>query len=188
MVISLGGNFVNERSSGTFARLKMVPGSMRSIFGAKVIVFLMVAIFQVVLIFSTAKLIFPLIGLPDLQLPSNLLGLFMMTVLSGLSAVAFAMFIGTITSSQVQANGLGAVLVVIFAAIGGIWVPLFVMPETMQQLAQISPLYWCLQGFYELFLHGGEWSSLGKIFTVLIVFILACFSVTFIKLRQERLF
>lgn len=188
MVITLGGNIVKERSSGAYTRLKLLSGRMHAVFGAKVIVFLLVAFFQVLLIFTIGKLVFPLIGLPDLQLPSNIIGLFFMILVSGLAAVAFAMMIGTVTSSQVQAHGLGAVLVVIFAAIGGIWVPIFVMPEAMQNVAMLSPLYWCLQGFYELFLHGGEWSNLGHIFLVLFGFIGCCFLVTYLKLKRERLF
>ena len=187
MVISLGGNIVKERSNGSFLRLKMLPTSFATILGSKIIVYLFVAILQVTLIFSIGKLTFPMIGLPELTWPSNFLALIVIVLLSGLSAVSFALLIGTITKSQVQANGLGAVLVIIFAAIGGIWIPTFVMPEFMQNIAMMSPLYWCLEGFYILFLQDGDWATLLPVVTYLILFIVSCLIIILIKLKQERL-
>ena len=35
-------------------------------------------------------------------------------------------------------------------------VPKFIMPETMQQLANISPMSWGLDGFLDIFLRGGD--------------------------------
>jgi ABC-2 type transport system permease protein len=187
MVISLGGNIVKERSNGSFLRLKMLPTSMITVMGSKVIVYVMVAILQVALIFSLGKFTFPYIGLPELIFPSNFLAFIIVVLLSSLSAVSFALLIGTITSTQVQANGLGAVLVIIFAAIGGIWIPIFVMPEYMQTVAMFSPLYWCLEGFYILFLQGGDWKALFPVILYLVIFIVTCQGITILKLKRERL-
>lgn len=187
MVISLGGNIVKERSNGSFLRLKMLPTSMLTVMGSKVIVYVLVALLQVTLIFSLGKFTFPFIGLPELIFPSNFLAFIVVVVLSSLSAVSFALLIGTITTTQVQANGLGAVLVIIFAAIGGIWIPIFVMPEFMQTVAMFSPLYWCLEGFYILFLQDGDWNALLPVILFLLLFIIACQGITFLKLKRERL-
>lgn len=187
MVISLGGNIVKERSNGSFLRLKMLPTSMLTVMGSKVIVYVLVALLQVTLIFSLGKFTFPFIGLPELIFPSNFFAFIVVVVLSSLSAVSFALLIGTITTTQVQANGLGAVLVIIFAAIGGIWIPIFVMPEFMQTVAMFSPLYWCLEGFYILFLQDGDWNALLPVILFLLLFIITCQGITFLKLKRERL-
>jgi len=50
--------------------------------------------------------------------------------------------------------------VVIAAAIGGVMVPVYVMPTAMQTLSQISPLAWGLNGFVELFVRGGDLRSI----------------------------
>lgn len=160
---------------------------MLTVLGSKVIVYVIVALLQVALIFSLGKFTFPFIGLPELIFPSNFLAFIVVVVLSSLSAVSFALLVGTITTTQVQANGLGAVLVIIFAAIGGIWIPIFVMPEFMQTVAMFSPLYWCLEGFYILFLQDGDWNALLPVILFLLLFIIACQGITFLKLKRERL-
>ena len=42
------------------------------------------------------------------------------------------------------------------AAIGGLLVPSFAMPESFQGVLKLSPLHWCLEAYYGLFLEGGK--------------------------------
>ncbi len=64
---------------------------------------------------------------------------------------------------------------VILAAIGGVWIPVFIMPKTMQIIAKISPMNWGLNGFYDVILRNGKFidilpeiSLLGLFFIVLL--------------------
>ena len=51
-----------------------------------------------------------------------------------------------------QALSFGSVSVVILSAIGGVWVPVYVMPEILQTLSRFSPMSWGLEAFNDLFL------------------------------------
>ena len=186
MVISLGGNVVKERLSGSFVRLQTIPSSFLLVLVSKVIIYLGVALSQLALIFTIGKFVFPLIGLPELELPSNISGLIAVSTLSGLAAISFALLIGTYAKTQEQANGFGAISVIILAAIGGIWVPTFVMPHYLQVIGMVSPLHWCLEGFYTLFLKGGDWYLLYPTFLFLIIFIFACQSLVVLKLKVQN--
>ena len=186
MVISLGGNIVKERLSGSFVRLQTIPASFSLVLISKLFVYVFVAITQLAIIFALGKFVFPLIGLPSLVLPSNILALFVVSLLSALSAISFAMLVGTYAKTQEQANGFGAITVIIFAAIGGIWVPSFVMPSYLQTIGSISPLHWCLEGYYTLFLKGGDWYLLTPTLLFLIIFILACQILIYIKLKIQN--
>jgi ABC-2 type transport system permease protein len=42
--------------------------------------------------------------------------------------------------------------VVILAAMGGVWIPIYVMPEFLQKISRFSPLNWGLESFNDLFL------------------------------------
>jgi ABC-2 type transport system permease protein len=95
-------------------------------------------------------------GLPPLNLPSDVLGLLLVSFICGWCAVSFAICVGVFAQTQEQANGIGAVSVVLMAAIGGLLVPSFAMPESFQQVIKLSPLHWCLQAYYGLFLEGGK--------------------------------
>lgn len=95
--------------------------------------------------------------------------------------------LGAIARTQEQSNGFGAISVIIFAAIGGIWVPSFVMPEFLRLLSQLSPLHWCLESFYVLFLRGGDWAELAKPLYILLIFSLICQFISYVKLRRDQL-
>lgn len=187
MVVSLGANVVRERVSGSFMRLKTMPTSFAMVLTGKLLVYVFVAILQIGLIFGISILSFPFLDLPVLVLPEST-GAFLTVVLfSSIAAVSYALMIGTISKTLEQCIGVGAVSVIIFGAIGGIWVPTFVMPDYMKTLAMVSPLHWCLEGFYILFLKGGSWQQLFPVITYIFFFILTCQLITLVRLRSEKL-
>ena len=150
-------------------------------------VYMMVAVLQFTLIFSIGMTVFPLIGLPKLVLPSAFAAFIVMMLMCSMSAVSYAMMIGALSKTQEQSNGIGAISIIIFAALGGIWVPTFVMPEYLQIISNFSPMHWCLEGFYILFLKGGSWSQLFPVIGFLFIFIAVCQFTSYTKLKLEKL-
>ncbi len=130
--------------------------------------------------------VFPLIDLPKLELPGNVGAILVVALLSGMAAVSYAVTIGVFSKTQEQANGFGAISIIIFAAIGGIWVPSFAMPAYLQSVGQISPLHWCLNGFYVLFLKGGAWKELQSTLVFLGLVITGCQLLVYLKLKAQR--
>ncbi|HEV7379907.1 MAG TPA: ABC transporter permease [Dyadobacter sp.] len=187
MVVSLGSNIVKERVNGSFLRLKTMPSSFMLVMFGKMSVYLAVAVVQVILTFSMGIWILPMLGLPKLTLPGNLPAFASVIFMSSMAAVSYALMIGSIAKTQEQANGFGAVSIIIFGAIGGILVPTFVMPSYMQMVSNFSPLHWCLEGFYILFLKGGSWAELWGVFVFLGIFILICQLCTYFKLKIEKI-
>jgi len=186
MVISLGGNLVKERLSGSFIRLQTIKSAFLLVIVSKIIVYLFVSLSQLFLLFCLGIFVFPLIGLPQLNLPPAILPVIVVSVLSALAAISYALLVGTYAKTQEQANGFGAISIIMFAAIGGIWVPSFVMPEYLQSIGKISPLHWCIDGFYSLFLKDGAWSELSGTIIYLLLFTFICQLLTFIKLRIQN--
>ncbi len=156
VVISLGSSVVREKLSGSFIRLKTLPTNYLLALVSKQITYLMVTLLQAATIFAIGIWLFPSLGLPKLNLPSDLFGLFIVSFICGWCAVSFAICIGVFAETQEQANGIGAVSVVMLAAIGGLLVPSFAMPESFQQIIKLSPLHWCLEAYYGLFLEAGK--------------------------------
>lgn len=187
MVVSLGSNIVKERINGSFLRLKTMPTSFMLVMFSKMAVYVVVAVMQVALTFSIGVWVLPRIGLPELTIPSNFPAFAAVVLISSMAAVSYAILIGSWAKTQEQANGFGAISIIIFGAIGGILVPAFVMPAYMQFASNFSPLHWCLEGFYILFLKGGSWQELRSVMLFLGVFILICQICTYIKLRIEKI-
>jgi ABC-2 type transport system permease protein len=187
MVTSLGGNVAKEKMSGSFMRLKTLPTSFFMMLFSKMFVYLLVAFLQILVVFSIGVFIFPIIDLPRLNIPNEILSMFLIVFLTGLSAVSYALVVGVFAKTQEQANGFGAISIIIFAAIGGIWVPTFVMPEYLQIISKISPLNWCLEGFYALFLRQTSFVELLPIISFLTLFILLCQSLVIFRLKSIKL-
>ena len=156
VVISLGGSIVREKLSGSFIRLKTLPTNYFIALLSKQITYLAVTMTQAAVIFAIGILLFPCIGLPPLNLPADIPGLVLVTLICGWCAVSYAICIGVFAETQEQANGFGAVSIVILAAIGGLMVPSFAMPESFRTIMKLSPLHWCLEAYYSLFLEGGK--------------------------------
>jgi ABC-2 type transport system permease protein len=87
-----------------------------------------------VVIFAIGVWLFPLMGLPALNIPAAWGGLILVTLLTGWCAVSYAICVGTFAKTQEQANGFGAVSIVILAAIGGLMVPSYVVSGPMKAL------------------------------------------------------
>ena len=187
MVVSLGSNIVKERVNGSFLRLKTMPTNYIHILLAKMSVYMLVAVLQFVLIFSIGMLIFPLINLPKLILPSAFSAFIVMMLMCSLAAVSYALMIGALSKTQEQSNGIGAISIIIFSALGGILVPTFIMPMYLQVISYFSPMHWCLEGFYILFLKGGSWVQLLPVIGFLFIFIVVCQITTYTKLKLEKL-
>jgi ABC-2 type transport system permease protein len=156
VVISLGSSVVREKLNGSFVRLKTLPTNYVVALFSKQLTYLIVTLVQVAFIFSIGVWLFPVMGLPVLNLPADLLGLLLVSVICGCCAVSYAICIGVLAQTQEQANGFGAVSIVLLAAIGGILVPSFAMPASFQGIMKLSPLHWCLEAYYGLFLEGGK--------------------------------
>jgi ABC-2 type transport system permease protein len=156
IVISLGSSIVREKLSGSYIRLRTLPTSFIVALASKQLTYLLVTLIQAAVIFSIGIWLFPKIGLPSLNLPEDKLGLFLVTLACGWCATSFAICIGVFAQTQEQANGFGAVSIVILAAIGGLLVPAFAMPASFRFMMRLSPLHWCLEAYYGLFLEGGK--------------------------------
>ncbi len=155
VVLSLGSGIVREKLSGSFIRLKTLPTNYSLALLSKQLTYVSVTLIQAALIFSIGVWLFPYMHLPALNLPADLLGLFIVSLFCGWCAVSYAICVGVFAETQEQANGFGAVSIVILAALGGLMVPAFAMPDSFQTVIKLSPLHWCLEAYYGLFLEGG---------------------------------
>ncbi|MBQ0788293.1 MAG: ABC transporter permease [Oceanihabitans sp.] len=152
IIVPLSINIVKEKSQGTFVRLRTNPVSYATVLGGKTLIYLCVCIIQFILMLAIGVYLFPVMGLPTLDISGRLPLLFVVAIFSGLAAIGLGLLLGTIAKTQEQSAPFGATFVVILAALGGVWVPVFIMPKFMQTLSNISPMNWGLNAFYDVFL------------------------------------
>lgn len=187
IIMSLGGSVVREKVSGSFIRLKTLPTNFLVGLLSKQLTYLAVTMLQAAVIFSIGIWLFPYFGLPALNLPSDILALIIVTVVCGWCAVSYAICVGVFAQTQEQANGFGAVSIVILACIGGLMVPSFAMQGLFKSAANISPMHWCLQAYYSLFLEGGQLKDVINNIIPLFIITLVLQGITYLGLKRKNL-
>lgn len=187
MVVSLAGNLVREKNNGSFDRIQTMPSSIWYFISSKSIAFFIVSFLQVMVIFSIGHLLFPFLDLPPLKIPSHLISFFIVVGLVGFTAVNYSITLGMYAKTQEQANGFGALSVVIFAAIGGIWVPGFVMPDLVKFFGNLSPLKWSLDLFYGVTIQNAGILELYIPISVIFLLNILFLGLILIKVRKLKL-
>ena len=174
IVIPLAGNIINERHKGVYTRIRVISGSYLPVIFAKVTTYTVIGILQAVIMLAIGVFILPLIGLPQLHLGNNIIGLVVLTITVSLAATGYGVVIGSLATSQEQASIFGSISVVILAAIGGIWIPTFIMSDVMQHISLISPLNWALNGYYDLLLRNAGILDIYQNILLLVGFFIIC--------------
>ena len=184
IVISMAGSIIKEREDGSYTRLRTMPGSFAIVLIGKTNAYLLVCILQCILMLLVGVFLLPHLGLPVLHIGNNIPALVAMTLCTGLAATGYGILVGTVFKTYQQASTFGAVSIVILAALGGIWVPVFIMPELIRQLAEFSPLYWALNGYNKIFLADGSLQEVFPHMLKLLVFCILTMSISYFYNRK----
>ena len=155
ILIPMAGSIITERVQGTLVRLYTTPAPISAVFGGKIVMYTAVCCVQFCLMLGIGLFVLPLLGLPRLVITGGAAAIPLVVFAAALAAVGFGLLMGCIFSSLMKAAMFGAVCIVIFAALGGIMVPVFVMPKVLKVISNISPLAWAQNAFTEIFARGG---------------------------------
>lgn len=173
IVIPVVGSVMKEKSEGSVFRFHIIPASYFLQINAKLLVFTLVCMVQFVLMLSIGLFFLPMLGLPVLDLGNSITGILIVALATSFAASGYGVLVGTLAGTQQQGAILGSLSILILSALGGIWVPAYIMPDTLRTISEFSPLNWALNGFYSLFLRGeglaGVWPHVVKLLTFFIV-------------------
>lgn len=187
IVIPFAGAMIKEREDGTLGRLLTMPVSYTTIMLSRVSVYLVVCFLQFVLIMLMGIYLFPLLNLPSLNIDGKILSLSVMAIFGSLAAVSYGIAIGAIAQTHQQASIFGSVSIMILAALGGIWVPVFIMPPFLKSLSIISPLNWALNSFYDILIRNAPLSDVLHYGVRLVLFSVVALltAIYFHRIRKE---
>jgi len=174
--IPIAGSILQERNSGIWIRLTALPVSPLVLFTGKAVAYMGVCLCQFLLIALIGAFLFPYLGLPAFTISMNPTAVLLTALLSSLAACGYGIFLGLACNSYEQASTLGSTSVVAAAALGGVMVPVYAMPQMMQHLSIISPLNWGLTAFQDLLLRGYSLSAiLDDLGRLLLFFVVTAF-------------
>jgi len=156
----LAGNFIREREDGSMLRLRLISGSTFPAITGKFAFYLVICLLQLIFMIGAGLYLMPLLGLNRLALGTNYTGIVLAGLAVAMAATGYGLLIAVYFKTAQQALSFGAISVVILAAIGGVWVPVLVMPPIMQDLSPFSPLNWGLSAFNNLFIRSAATSAI----------------------------
>lgn len=160
VVVPLSNTLIRERQQGTLRRLRSTNLSSLTLLLGKLIPYFIINQLQVLLMLLAGRYLVPVLGGEALQINGSLVLLAAMAASLSLAALGLALLIAVSSRTTEQATLLGGTGNIVLAAIGGIMVPKFVMPATMQAVANWSPMSWGLEGFLDVLLRSGQWRDI----------------------------
>jgi ABC-2 type transport system permease protein len=173
-------SILEEEQEGTLSRLVSTPTSHLEIILGKIGGVFLTGGLQFVVFVVASALIF------QLNWGNSLLGLAMLTLAVVLSLTSLGALIAAFARNPSQAGILGTVVTLVFAALGGTFVPAQNFPPFLQELSKITVTRWALDGFTDLTIYG-----LGAADVVLETAVLTGLSILFVALAlwqfQRRL-
>lgn len=186
IAIPLSTTWLQERQQGTYARLRSMGVNAASLLLGKLLPYVAINLLQVVLMLAIGVWLVPWLGGEPLTLGQSPLALAVMALAASFAAVAYALLIANLVSTAEQATIFTGVANLLMAAVGGIMVPVFLMPPVMQTLSHYSPMGWGLDGFLNVFLRQGGLKAVAADALLLFAFGLACLLLAGALLAKRR--
>lgn len=186
IMVPLSINIVKEKTLGTQVRLRCNPTPTYILLAGKTITYLLICLLQFYAIVLVGYWVFPQIGLPRFDVQGYFVLLTIMTLFAGLAAIGLGILLGTLAKTQEQSSPFGATFVVILAAVGGVWIPVFAMPELMQYVSKLSPMNWALNGYYNILLRNGSIMDIFGELSLLFLFFVLMVTISILYDKKKR--
>jgi ABC-2 type transport system permease protein len=165
-----------EKERGTLRRLLTSPVRRYSILIGKLLPNVVIGFGQVTVIFAVGKFMF------NMHL-GNLMALFLVSFAAVIAANGFGLMITALSKTQAQATGLATLFVFTLATLAGCYVPLFLMPGFMQNIALALPQGWAMSGYQDIIIKGAGIPQVLPNVTVLCGFAIVFFFVGLVRFR-----
>jgi ABC-2 type transport system permease protein len=138
-----------ERQQWTLQRLAAMPVRRSTLLTGKIVARFCLGLLQFLVVFGVGALF-------RMNFGKDPLALVLLVILYTLSITAFSFAIGSGLKTPVQAAGLGLLLALTMAPLGGAWWPMEITPKFMQIIGHITPVAWAMDGFTALTYRGAH--------------------------------
>jgi ABC-type multidrug transport system permease subunit len=132
-----------ERQQWTLQRLAVMPLSRSTLLVGKILARFSLGLLQFLVVFIVGALL-------GMNFGKDPIALLLLVIVYTLSVTALSFAVGPGLKNPGQASGLGLLLTLTLAPIGGAWWPMDISPKFMQIIGHISPIAWAMDGFTAL--------------------------------------
>lgn len=157
-------SLVDERRSGIFDRIIMIPGGTSVMVLGKFAFITLQGVLQVALLFAVAGLVYGVAVLPHFATWLTT------TVAAAAATASLALALASAARTRQQAQTLSTFAVLMLSAIGGSMVPRFLMPAWLQSVGWITPNAWVIEAYQDSLWRGAAFGELAPALFVLICY------------------
>lgn len=138
-----------EHGQGTWERLRASPASGAEIVFAKTLTPWLMVMIQQTALFGIGVLFL------DLNIKGSPLALFVVGAAFGLPLLGVGVMFAAFCHRSQQVNLWSSTLAMVFAGLGGTFVPASALPEWVATIAVMTPTHWAMRGYRSVILDGG---------------------------------
>lgn len=142
---AIAASLLREMRSGTAQRLLLMGATAGEILLSKLLYSVIMGSVQLFMMMVYGWLIF------SLQIWEHLPAMLVIIVVTATTMSAVGLIISALSSTEEQAGGLQVVIILSMSAIGGAMFPSFMLPNIIKAVSKITPVYWAMQGFNDVF-------------------------------------
>ena len=168
---------VRERRNHTLERLMSNGARRESVVIGKFLSALYRGVLQVLVLWVAGIFVF------NIDLGVSPAAVVLISLLMVLASSAFGVMLASLVQTENAASGLGVLVSLALAPLGGCWWPLFITPQWMQSLAKLTPHGWANTAFNKLMLFGAEFGDVLTEMGMLALFAAAFLAVTLWRFR-----
>lgn len=145
---------IQDRDLGMARRKASAPISVRRLVAGETLGRFWISMFQAILIVVVSAVLFGV----DWGDP---LATGLVLILFALVATGAGVFLGSAMDNAEAAGGVGVMIGIVLAALGGAMAPVEIFPDVMQTVARFTPHFWAIEGL-KVSVAGGDVSEIGQ--------------------------
>jgi len=169
---------LDEKIGGTWQRLLTSPTTKVQVMTGYLFSYFLMGAIQLIVLMIVMYLIYG-------SMWGNLFYFVPFAALVIITIVGFGLMMASIVKTRQQASALSAVLIVSTCMLGGVYWPIEIVPEFMQQIAKAVPQSWMITGFREIVSGSLFLPALRNSTLVLLVFSLLFFTIGLKKMKYD---
>lgn len=176
---TIATSLFREKQSGTFRRLQASPLTPAAYLAGKILPYFLVNLVQIELMFTVGQVAF------HLDLGNNPLALVLLSIVTAATATGLGLMLSTLGKTLEQVSSLTGLLAILLSVIGGMMVPVSIMPPFMQVLAKVTPHYWALNGFQDVIVRGLGFSAVLPVVGILLGYAAVFWGIAILRFRYD---
>ncbi|MBA4063392.1 MAG: hypothetical protein C0501_06705 [Isosphaera sp.] len=168
--------FLRERERGVWARTRAAPVPVGCVLAGKALATAAVALVQVLVTFGFGYLAF------GVAVTGSVTGFVLLAAAACGLAAATGLLVAAVGGTEARARSVSVLVILTVSMVGGLWVPAFLLPGWVRDVALSLPTAWAMRG-----LGGVTWEGLGLAAVLPSVLAVAGFAAAFFALAAWRL-